>query len=125
MCRVNYGLSHNNCCFPCNIVITNFLVSHTCKIRFHDVIYRTVRHYLPLVGMINIPIYLVWGCSVQLNSTHFFADHIIFNNGYMKYAHTRQRMTNNNNNNKRKQVRYLRQSRSAFLRNNHYFEIQT
>ena len=28
----------NNPCFSCNIAITNFLVSHTCKIRFHDVI---------------------------------------------------------------------------------------
>ena len=35
-------LSHNNPCFPCNIAITNFLVSNMCKIRFHDVIYRTV-----------------------------------------------------------------------------------
>ena len=42
----------------------------------------------------------------------------------MKHAHLWQRMTNNNNNNKRKQVWYLRQSRSAFLRNNRYFEIQ-
>ena len=63
-------------------------------------------HYLPLDGMINIPIYLVWGCWVQLNSTqlNFFADHIIFNNGYMKHAHSWQRMTNNNNKNRRKQV---------------------
>ena len=38
--------------------------------------------------------------STQLNS---FADHIIFNNGYMKHAHTKQRMTNNNSS-KRKQV---------------------
>ena len=60
-------------------------------------------HYLPQDGMINIPIYLVWGCWLQLNS-FFFADNIIFNNGYMKQVHTRQRMTNNNNNNKRKQV---------------------
>ena len=37
--------------------------------------------------------------TTQLN---FFADHIIFNNGYMKHALTRQRMTNNYNNNKRK-----------------------
>ena len=59
-------------------------------------------HYLPLDGMINIPTYLVWRCWVQLNS--FFADHIIFNNGYMKHAHKRQRMTNDNNNNKSKQV---------------------
>ena len=34
----------------------------------------------------------------------FFADHIIFNNGHMKHAHSWQRMTNNNNNNERKQV---------------------
>ena len=33
--------------------------------------------------------------TTQLNS---FADRIIFNNGYMKHAHTRQKMTNNNNN---------------------------
>ena len=31
-------LSHNNPYFQCNIAITNFLVSHTCEIRFHDVI---------------------------------------------------------------------------------------
>ena len=62
------------------------------------------RHYLPLDGMINIPIYVVWGCWVQLNSTQFFADHIIFSNGHMKHANSWQRMTNNNNNNKRKQV---------------------
>ena len=30
-------LSHNNPCFRCNIAITNF-VSHTCEIRFNDVI---------------------------------------------------------------------------------------
>ena len=41
--------------------------------------------------------------TTQLNSI-FFADHILVNNGYMKHAHTRQRMTSNNNNNKRKQV---------------------
>ena len=39
--------------------------------------------------------------TTQLN---FFEDHIIFNNGYMKHASTRQRMTNNNNNDKRNQV---------------------
>ena len=37
-------------------------------------------------------------------NSFFFADHIIFNNRYIKHAHTRQRMTNNNNNKKRKQV---------------------
>ena len=63
----------------------------------------TTFRYLPLDGMINILIYLVWGCWVQLNLTHFFSDHKTFNNGYMKHAHKRQRMTNNNNN-KRKQV---------------------
>ena len=31
-------LSHDNPCFQCNITFTNFLVSHTCEIRFHDVI---------------------------------------------------------------------------------------
>ena len=41
--------------------------------------------------------------TTQLNSI-FFADHITFNNGSMKRAHIRQRMTNNHNNNKRKQV---------------------
>ena len=63
----------------------------------------TAEHYLPLDGMINIPKYLVRGCWVQL-IFFFFADHITSNNGYMKHAHTRQRMTNNNYNNKRKQV---------------------
>ena len=29
-------------------------------------------HYLPLDGMINIPIYLVWECWVLLNSTQFY-----------------------------------------------------
>ena len=32
------NLSHNNPCFQCNTAITNFLVSNTCEIRFHDVI---------------------------------------------------------------------------------------
>ena len=36
-------LSHNKPCFPCNIAITNYFVSHTCDIRFNDVIDRTVR----------------------------------------------------------------------------------
>ena len=31
-------LSHNNPCFRCDIAILNFLVLHTCEIRFHDVI---------------------------------------------------------------------------------------
>ena len=64
------------------------------------------------------------GYWIQLNSI-LFADHITFNNAYMKRAYTKQKMTNNNNNNKRKQVLYFRQSRSAFLHNNLYFEIQT
>ena len=38
--------------------------------------------------------------TTQLN---FFEDQITYNNGYMKHAHTRQRMTNNSNNNNRKQ----------------------
>ena len=63
-------------------------------------------HYLQLDAMINIPIYLVWECLVcttQLNSI-LFADHVSFNNGYMKYTHARQKLTNNNNNKQRKQV---------------------
>ena len=35
-------LSHNNPCLLCNITITNFLVLHTCEVRFHDVIDHTV-----------------------------------------------------------------------------------
>ena len=36
---MNIGfLYHNKPCFQCNIAITNFLVSNTCEIRFHDVI---------------------------------------------------------------------------------------
>ena len=50
--------------------------------------------YLSSLGML---------CTTQINLI-LFADHITFNNGYMKRAHTRQRMSNNNNNNKRKQV---------------------
>ena len=60
-------------------------------------------HYPPPDGMVNIPIYLVWECWVPPNSI-LFADLITFNNGYMEYAHTSQRMSSNNNNNKRKQV---------------------
>ena len=50
--------------------------------------------YLSSLGMLGI---------TQVGSI-LFADHITFNNGYMKHAHTRQRMSNNNNNNKKKQV---------------------
>ena len=72
---------------------------------FLPVYLMALQHYLPLDDMIIIPIYVVWGCWVQLNPTQFyFADHITFNNGYMKHAHTRQKMTNNSNNKKRKQV---------------------
>ena len=38
------NLSHNNPCFQCNTAITNFLVSHTCEIRFHDVIGQSTGH---------------------------------------------------------------------------------
>ena len=40
-----FFLSHNNRCFLFNIAITNFLVLHTCEIRFHDVIDRTVHMF--------------------------------------------------------------------------------
>ena len=39
-----FSLSHNNPYFPCNIAITNFLVLHTCEIRFHDVIGQSTVH---------------------------------------------------------------------------------
>ena len=39
-------LSHNKPCFPCNIAITNFLVSNKCEIRFHD-----------LMGQSTVPMY--------------------------------------------------------------------
>ena len=42
-------LSHKNPCFPCNIAITNFLVSNTCEIRFHDVIGQSTVHYVFLL----------------------------------------------------------------------------
>ena len=38
-------VSHNNPCFPCNIAITNFLILYTCKIRFYDIIERTVHTF--------------------------------------------------------------------------------
>ena len=38
------NLSHNNPCFQCNIASTNFLVSHTCEIRFYDDIDRSTVH---------------------------------------------------------------------------------
>ena len=41
-----YYLSHNKLCFQCNIAITNFLVSNTCEIRFHDV-----------MGQSSVPMY--------------------------------------------------------------------
>ena len=37
-------LSYNNPCFHCNIAITNFLVSHTCELKFHDVIDLSAVH---------------------------------------------------------------------------------
>ena len=40
-------LSHNNPCFPCNIAIMNFLILYMCKIRFYDVIDRTVNTFTP------------------------------------------------------------------------------
>ena len=41
--------------FPCNITITNFLVPHTCQIRFHDVIDRTVHVYMMTSSYAKIP----------------------------------------------------------------------
>ena len=41
----NNDLLHNKPCFLSNIAITNYFVSHTCKIRFHDVIGCTGRMF--------------------------------------------------------------------------------
>ena len=41
-------LSHNSSCFKCNTAITNFLVLHTCEIRFHDVIDQSTIHKIPM-----------------------------------------------------------------------------
>ena len=43
--KMDFVLSHNNPCFPCNIAITNFLILYTCEIRFYDVIDRTVHTF--------------------------------------------------------------------------------
>ena len=40
----DFLLSHNNPCFQRNIAITNFLASHTCEIRFNDVIGLSTIH---------------------------------------------------------------------------------
>ena len=41
----NIFLSHNNPCFWCNIAITNFFISHTYEIGFHNVVNRTVHMF--------------------------------------------------------------------------------
>ena len=48
----NTFLSHNNPCFQSNIAITNFLVLHTCQIRFNDVIGRCTA---PMYSYAKIP----------------------------------------------------------------------
>ena len=40
-------ISHNNLCVQCNITITNFLVSHTCEIRFNDVTVKALYLCVP------------------------------------------------------------------------------
>ena len=44
MAYIDSILSHNNLCFNFNITVTNFLVSHTCEIRFRDAIGRSTVH---------------------------------------------------------------------------------
>ena len=39
-------MSHNKASFQCNIAITNFLVSNTCEIRFHDVVGQSTVPYI-------------------------------------------------------------------------------
>ena len=45
--RKLHSLSHNNPCLQCNIAITNFLVSHTFEIKFHDFIGQSTVHMYP------------------------------------------------------------------------------
>ena len=80
-------------------------MNKSCRYDYHQSSERILdeQHYLPLDGMVYIPIYRVWGCWVQLKSV-LSADHTTFKNGFMKRAHSSQRMTKNNNNNKRKQA---------------------
>ena len=47
-------LSHNNPCFQYNIAITNFLVSHTLEIRFHDVIGQSSVHMYSYAKILNM-----------------------------------------------------------------------
>ena len=47
-----FPLSHNSPCFQSNMAITNFLVSHTCKIRFQDVIGQST---VPIDSYAKIP----------------------------------------------------------------------
>ena len=47
-------LSHNNHCFQCIIANTNFLVSHMCKIRFHDVVGQALYMCIPMQKFQNM-----------------------------------------------------------------------
>ena len=46
------SLSHNNPCFQCNTAITNFLIFHTCEIRFDNVIGQSA---VPMYSYAKIP----------------------------------------------------------------------
>ena len=50
--KTNLIWSHKNPCFQCNVAITNFLVSHTCEIRFNDFIGQST---VPMYSYSKIP----------------------------------------------------------------------
>ena len=62
-----YFLSHNNPCFPCNIANRNFLVSHTCEVRFHDVIGQSTVHMYSYADL-HVQMGMFWAFTFQFNS---------------------------------------------------------
>ena len=66
-------LLYNNPCFQCNIDITNFLVSHTFEIKFHDIIGQSTVHtsmysYVKIPGDLQGQMSMLWTLSFQFNS---------------------------------------------------------
>ena len=51
---MNSDLSHSNPFSKCNIAITNFIVSHTCEIRFNDVIVKALYICIPTQKFQNV-----------------------------------------------------------------------
>ena len=72
------------------VISTSYRFSHSTLSALSPARWRGKHTYLSSLGLLG---------TTQLNSI-FIVDHIKFNNGYMKRADTRQRMTNNNKENK-------------------------